>query len=498
MPPSPTTSWPVLLLLFAAAFFAAAAEPIHFPISLGRRGSVTVEDRRRYGPNLPIQRRATSNDYYYLTLPIGTPAQQIRFEFDLESPYSWVADVSCTSGCATAMYLYDPSLSSTVKQISTGNIIHYGSANVSGNFVKDIVRLGPYTAPSQSFLTADKLSANIVEWGNSGILGLAYQQTTQGPSLPMSLFLDAQGEVATAEMSFWLNRLHTAQWEENPVGGAFTYGGTNTSLYQGEIEFLPTTGPSNASSWNLDVTGIIIQGTSVQITPGASALSAFSLRSSNISGPASDVAAIWAAVPGAVSSTTQPGYYEFLNNEPKACSTSVSVSISFGGRLWPIDPADMNLGPVEPFGSQCLGAIYTLNPGSKTIKTNGTANWIFGTVFMRNVYSVFQPTPKPFMIGFAELATQSSQSSHTISRSTRLKIIAGCVLGGGVGLLVLLLIVKCFKNSGGNARARYRERSPTPVKPVQKEAAPPETREVRWERAPDGTHSIAFAHTTHG
>ncbi|KAJ6559836.1 hypothetical protein B0H19DRAFT_1069565 [Mycena capillaripes] len=114
-------------------------------------------------------------------------------------------------------------------------------------------------------------------------------------------------------------------------------------------------------------------------------------------------------------------------------------------------PADMNLGPVEPLSSQCLGAIYTLNPGSKTIKTNGTANWIFGTASM--------PTPKPFMIGFAELATQSSQSSHTISLSTRLKIIAGCV-GGGVGFLVLLVIVKCFKNSGGNARARYRERSP--------------------------------------
>ncbi|KAJ7854189.1 aspartic peptidase A1, partial [Mycena olivaceomarginata] len=362
--------------------------------------------------------------------------QKFRFEVDLESPYSWVADTSCTTGCDSILSpnLYDPSHSSTAKQISTGNIIYYGSGNASGNFVKDIVRFGPYTAPSQSFLAANKLSQDIlVSQGaeTSGILGLAYQQTQQGPSLPMSLFLNSNGQVATAEMSFWVNRMNTDDYDVNPIGGAFTYGGTNTSLYQGEVEFLPTTGPSNASSWNLDLKGIIIQGTSVQITPGASALSAFSLMSTNISGPASDVAAIWTAVPGAVSSTTHPGYYEF------PCSTSVSVSISFGGRLWPINPVDMNLGRVEAGSPLCLGAIYTANPGSNKIKTTGTANWIFGTVFMRNVYSVFQPTP--FSIGFAELSTQSS---NTNSRSTRRKIIAGSV-GGGVGFLLLILI-SCY------------------------------------------------------
>ncbi|KAJ7140737.1 aspartic peptidase domain-containing protein [Mycena epipterygia] len=441
MPPNPTTSWPILLLSFAAAFCAVAAEPIHVPISLGRRGSAIVEDRRRYGPNLPIQRRATipigADVFYYLTLSIGTPAQQFPFEVDLESPYSWVADISCTTGCDSIheTELYDPSRSSTETQISTGNIIHYGSANVSGNLVKDIVRLGPYTALSQSFLAANKLLVDLEEFPASGILGLAYQQTTQGPSLPMSLFLDAKGQVATPEMSFWVNRMNTIQYDENPVGGAFTYGGTNTSLYQGEIEFLPTTGSSNASnasSWNLDVKGIIIQGTSVQITPGASALSAFSLMSSNISGPALDVAAIWAAVPGAVSSTTHSGYYEF------PCSTLVSVSISFGGRLWPINPPDMNLGPAEAGSSQCLGAIYTLNPGSNKTQPNGTASWIFGTVFMSNVYSVFQPSP--FSIGFAELSTQSS---NTHSRWTRRRIIAASV-GGGVGFLVLVFILRCL------------------------------------------------------
>ncbi|KAJ7718301.1 aspartic peptidase domain-containing protein [Mycena olivaceomarginata] len=463
MTPNPTRSRPFLLLLFAAAFCAAAAEPIHVPISLGRRGSPTVEDLRRYGPNLPIKRRATvpigdEVPLYYLTLSIGTPAQQFRFEVDLQSPYSWVGDTSCTSttGCKDSSNLYDPSSSSTVTQMSTGNItfFQYLSVDVSGTFMKDTVRLGPYTVPSQFFLAADKLSVDLLGATISGALGLAYQQTVQGPSFPISLLSDSKGQLASAEMSFWISRPNkTIINEETIVGGAFTYGGTNTDLYQGEIDFLPTTGPPNASSWKLDVQEVIIQGKSVQITSGASALATFSLVESRISGPASDVAAIWAAFPEAVPYTSLAGYYQF------PCNITVSVSISFGGRLWLINPADMNTGPVAADPSQCLGAIYTLNPGSNTINTDGTANWIFGTAFMRNVYSVFQPNP--FAIGFAELSIQAQTNVFTPSASTRPPPL-GAIVGSVVGSVVVVgLLVVCTVRRRKAARV-YSESKPTP------------------------------------
>ncbi|KAF8207685.1 hypothetical protein K438DRAFT_1930754 [Mycena galopus ATCC 62051] len=89
-------------LVELTAFCATAAEAIHIPISLGRRGSPTVEDRRRYDPNLPIHRQATVsnsnsvgvNFLYYLTFSIGTPARQFLFE-----PRSWVMvgkEIGCT------------------------------------------------------------------------------------------------------------------------------------------------------------------------------------------------------------------------------------------------------------------------------------------------------------------------------------------------------------------------------------------------------------------
>jgi cathepsin D len=42
-----------------------------------------------------------------------------------------------------------------------------------------------------------------------------------------------------------------------------------------------------------------------------------------------------------------------------ACETDVEVSFSFRGTLWPISPADVNLGTLG--NDQCLGAIFELS-----------------------------------------------------------------------------------------------------------------------------------------
>jgi cathepsin D len=59
------------------------------------------------------------------------------------------------------------------------------------------------------------------------------------------------------------------------------------------------------------VAEVTVQGKSVQITSGASALATFDLTTTLIAGPTSDVIAIWAAVPGAVRSASQPGFFQF-------------------------------------------------------------------------------------------------------------------------------------------------------------------------------------------
>jgi len=55
--------------------------------------------------------------------------------------------------------------------------------------------------------------------------------------------------------------------------------------------------------------------------------------------------------------------------------------MSFGGRSWPINPADMNLGPISRTGQTCIGAIFDLGMGSN-IPANSGPGWVIGDTFL--------------------------------------------------------------------------------------------------------------------
>lgn len=60
-----------------------------------------------------------------------------------------------------------------------------------------------------------------------------------------------------------------------------------------------------------------------------------------------------------------------------ACTTTLGVAFSFGGKSWPINEEDMNRGqdPDEP--SKCLGAIF-----DGGLPSGGSLSWIIGDAFL--------------------------------------------------------------------------------------------------------------------
>lgn len=56
--------------------------------------------------------------------------------------------------------------------------------------------------------------------------------------------------------------------------------------------------------------------------------------------------------------------------------------MTFGGKSWPIDPADMNLGPVDRRGQFCLGGIFDLTLGSDIGAGSGNPSWVVGDTFL--------------------------------------------------------------------------------------------------------------------
>ena len=65
-----------------------------------------------------------------------------------------------------------------------------------------------------------------------------------------------------------------------------------------------------------------------------------------------------------------------------ACTTDITVSLSFGGKLWPISTQDMNLGKVFQDSTQCLGAIFDFNTSFVIPRESGTPSWVVGDTFL--------------------------------------------------------------------------------------------------------------------
>lgn len=60
-----------------------------------------------------------------------------------------------------------------------------------------------------------------------------------------------------------------------------------------------------------------------------------------------------------------------------ACTSKVSVTMSFGGKTWPISEQDMNVGQDPSNPSLCLGAIF-----DGGIPSNAGVTWIVGDTFL--------------------------------------------------------------------------------------------------------------------
>jgi len=168
-------------------------------------------------------------------------------------------------------------------------------------------------------------------------------------------------------------------------------GYTNSSLYTGSIEYHNLT--ETPTWWVIDISGITIQGNSITPPTGSSAEAMIDSGTTLIYGPASTVEEVYSNIPNAqmIESGDWAGYYQY------PCSTSVNLTLSFGGAFWPISNADFQA--VQGSGSdanQCIGAL------APTEQSAGFPAWIVGDTFLKNVYTVFSYSPAA--VGFAALS----------------------------------------------------------------------------------------------
>ncbi|XP_017850988.1 lysosomal aspartic protease [Drosophila busckii] len=370
------------LALLAVVLAVASAELHRVPVYkqenfVKTRGNVLAElDHLRAKYNLP-QIRAVNEEQldnyidmsYYGVISIGTPPQSFKVLFDSGSSNLWVPSSKCWFIDIACMNhnRYNHDDSSTYESNGESFSIQYGSGSLSGFLSTDTVDVNGLVIKKQTF--AEATSEPGTSFNNSpfdGILGMAYHQLAVDNVLPPFYNMVSQGLVDQSVFSFYLARDGTSTH-----GGELIFGGSDASLYSGELSYVPI---SQEGYWQFAVDSMTFDGQSLCDNCQAIADTGTSLIV--VTEEAYDILSN-------VLNTDENNYVD--------CATVDSLptlKITIGGKQFDLSPAQY----IIPSNGNCMSAFEYM----------GTDFWILGDVFIGRYYTEFDLGNN--RIGFAPVA----------------------------------------------------------------------------------------------
>ncbi|GAA5846912.1 hypothetical protein JCM5353_006015 [Sporobolomyces roseus] len=319
---------------------------------------------------------------------LGTPPQDFTILFDTGSSDFWVPsnDPQCT-GCTGNKF--DSSLSTTSSRKNGRFSIYYGDgSSTSGPIYTDVMQMGEFyddkfvaslssltrielkspPLDSNYFSAVDQMSDNFGSEPEDGIMGMAYSSIS-------SIRSRRQSDATSRPFG-----LRVAKTSDGP--SELFLGGPNPDQYKGRLEWHPV---RKQAYYN--ITGDVFLNNNYVFDTARNTV--IDSGTTLIIAPPGDADKFWAQVPGASRWDRADGYYTF------PCSQIPKLSFSFdNGRKWAVRPIDMNLGRVSSHSQYCVGAVAGVDVGL------GDSTWILGCSFLKNVYTVFDPSDGN-QVGFA-------------------------------------------------------------------------------------------------
>ncbi|KZV80212.1 acid protease [Exidia glandulosa HHB12029] len=410
-----------LLLATASTAAASLSVPIHRRAtsapSAERYQAMASHLRHKYGGGgsaaSRMSRRQSSasvsladlslDSSYSAQLQIGTPAQTFSVIMDTGSSDLWLAGPDCTS---CEMTTFDTSSSSSFETSDTAVRISYGSGQARGTIGSDTVTMGGFTVQGQTLAIVHSLTDGLKVNNVSGLMGLGFSSIATTKSQPFWFSLLSSNAFAQPVMGFYLTRwLNVESAQAVEFGGVFTMGGTNTSLYTGDVDFVDLPNGQAGGFWTIPVESVTLAGQSIPVTTSSSSiLGAIDTGTTLIGAPPSFVESFYSAIQGSEPGTGQwEGFYLY------PCDTAVNLTMNFGGaKSWPVSDDDFKLMQVSD--SLCAGGLFEIDTGGSA---NGAPDWIVGDTFLKNVYSVFRASPPS--VGFAALANPGDPTGGEVS-----------------------------------------------------------------------------------
>ncbi|XP_055510938.1 gastricsin-like [Leucoraja erinacea] len=304
---------------------------------------------------------------YYGPITIGTPPQSFMVLFDTGSSNLWVDSVYCSSQSCSNHPMYDPRKSSTFSTNSQRFQMSYGSGSLTGFFGYDTVNVAGISIPKQEFGLSVNEPGTVFYYAKfDGILGLSYPALSAGGATTVFDGMMNDRLVAEPLFSIYLGRQPNSQ-----SGGEVTFGGVDSSLYTGEIVWVPVL---QELYWLIPMQAVLLGGRTGFCSRGCQAM--VDTGTSLLTAPSEELEEMMQHI-GA--QQNQNGEYVVNCNE---VSRMPSLTFVIGG-------VDLTI-PASAYIRQNYNYCYAaFEPTYLRAPTQNGPFWILGDVFLREFYSIY-------------------------------------------------------------------------------------------------------------
>ena len=320
------------------------------------------------------------------------PANGFVVDFDTGSSDFFLPGSDCTQNCQGHRVFETAQSATAIDQDQSFSIEFADGSSVKGEVFEDTVSLAGLTASQQAIVAATQYSSGFAIQNSppDGLLGLAFISISETGRSPVFETLVLQNQTTSPVFGFTLL--------DN--GGELFLGGTDTSAFSGSLTFAPLTLKNPPAFWEIVVYSASVgKQTVVSTAQDAIVDTGTTLL---IVDPAS-ASAIYSAIPGArnAANVLGEGFFTIPCNEVPS-----NVGFTIAGKTFTLSPDTLNFGLLEEGSNECVGGIMGANEGKPScpsvhceVRCSFTfvGFWIFGDVFLRNLYAGQYHTARSYL-----------------------------------------------------------------------------------------------------
>ena len=300
---------------------------------------------------------------YFVQVGFGSAAKPLYLLLDTGAGTTWVMGSSCKSTACTMHSSYGPEDSKTYQENAKEFSISYGSGNVSGVLAADSLALGSLKL-SMTFGVATGTSDDFTNFPFDGILGLSLAKGSTDN------FMDVVKKQKLLGANLFAVSLNRAA--DGPNTGEVAFGAPNPAKYTGAITYTPVRDEAHGD-WAVPMDDLAYDGKKAGL---AGRLAYVDTGTTYVFGPPANVSALHRQIPGAKTEDN------IMWTVP--CANAKPLEVAFSGVTYAIAPGDWLSGAGG--SGDCTSNIV----GFEVVKDQ----WLFGDVFLKNVYTVFDMDQK--------------------------------------------------------------------------------------------------------